>query len=474
MQPEEKQQVEKRLRSKWIYFGVAAISAFMGTLDSSIVNVALPTIAEEFNSDVKTVAWVAQAYILGMTALLLVGGRLLDIWGERKLFTIGFILFTLGSAMCAFSFSIYMLIFSRAFQALGGAVLMSSNQGLIAKSFPARQRGRMLGVIGTVVSIGLASGPPLGGFLVDTLGWRAIFWINIPIGLIAIIYSIRTLAHNPSPEAGHNFDYGGSILLALGLTALFLGFNFGPDYGWESLRVVGLIAVAVVFLGLFFMNETRVTNPLLKLQLFSNRYFAQSCACAFLAFVALMSNSILMPFYLQNVRLFSPQSVGLFMMTVPAAMFLVAPLAGYLSDLIGTRIPSTFGLAILGSGLYLLSTMDTQTANHQIVLFMAMLGVGMGIFSSPNSNAILSSVPQKFVGTASGLTAMMRTSGITFGLALSVTLYTFFRQNAVGEGITDEQLLYLAGIQPAFAMASIIAGINLILSATRGKRPNLN
>jgi EmrB/QacA subfamily drug resistance transporter len=474
MQPEEKQQVEKRLRSKWIYFGVAAISAFMGTLDSSIVNVALPTIAEEFNSDVKTVAWVAQAYILGMTALLLVGGRLLDIWGERKLFTIGFILFTLGSAMCAFSLSIHMLIFSRAFQALGGAVLMSSNQGLIAKSFPAKQRGRMLGVIGTVVSIGLASGPPLGGFLVDTLGWRAIFWINIPIGLIAIIYSIRTLAHNPSSEAGYKFDYHGSILLAIGLTALFLGFNFGPDYGWASLRVIGLVALAVVLLGLFFLNETRVSNPLLKLQLFSNRYFAQSCACAFLAFVALMSNSILMPFYLQNARMFSPQSVGLFMMTVPLSMLLAAPLAGYLSDLIGTRIPSTFGLAILGSGLYLLSTMDLQTATHQIVLFMAMLGIGMGIFSSPNSNAILSSVPRRFVGTASGLTAMMRTSGITFGLALSVTLYTFFRQDAEAAGTTAEQLLYLAGIQPAFAMASIIAGINLILSATRGKRPKLD
>ncbi|HDS00750.1 MAG TPA: MFS transporter, partial [candidate division Zixibacteria bacterium] len=223
MMQKQEQQHTQDYSDKWIYFGVAALAAFMGTLDSSIVNVALPTLSKEFNADVDVVSWVALSYILTMAALLLVGGKLLDVWGERRQFVIGFTLFTIGSGLCAFSVSIYMLIFSRAFQALGGAVLMSSNQGLIARGFPPHQRGRILGIVGTVVSVGLASGPVLGGFLIEHLGWRSIFWINLPIGAIAIMYSMRNLANNPSATKEYKFDWRGSIFMIVGLGAFFLG-----------------------------------------------------------------------------------------------------------------------------------------------------------------------------------------------------------------------------------------------------------
>jgi EmrB/QacA subfamily drug resistance transporter len=459
---------------KWTYFGVAAIAAFMGTLDSSIVNVALPTLAQRFQADIDVTAWVAQSYILTMAALLLVAGKLLDIWGERKQFIIGFAIFTAGSALCAFSVSIYMLIFSRVFQAVGGAVLMSSNQGLIAKAFPPNQRGRTLGTIGTVVSVGLATGPVLGGFLIGHLGWRSIFLINLPIGIIAIFYSLRSLANNPSATDGYKFDWIGSWLIISGLGLFFLGMSLSSDYGWSDPLVFVPMIVALILLIIFVINEQKAPNPVFHFSLLKSRYLTQSSICPFLAFVGLTANSILMPFYLQDVMGFTPQQLGLFMMTVPASMLLLAPLAGYISDLIGTRIPATFGLAVLSTGLFMLSLLNQTATNFQIVWHLAIIGFGMGIFSSPNSNAILSSVPRSNVGLVSGLTALMRTMGITFGIGLSVFFFTMFRDRAADAGITGNSSLFVAGLQPAFKISALIVVIALILSATRGRRPEVS
>ena len=465
-----RQQDKPDYSRKWVYFGIAAIASLMGTLDSSIVNVALPTLANEFKADVKTVAWTSQAYVLAMTALLLIGGKLMDIWGERRLFTIGFALFTAGSALCAFSISIYMLIFSRVFQAMGGAILMSSNQALIARSFPPNQRGRALGVIGTVVSIGLATGPPLGGFLIGALGWRWIFYINLPIGVVAIYYCLRVLGSKVVDFGSIKFDWSGSFLIVAGLGALFLGMTFAVDYGLTAFRVWGLIIFSVIMLILFLYNEQRAQNPLLHLYLFKSRYFTQSCASAFLAFVVLMCSSILMPFYLQNVLLFTPQKLGLFMMSMPLAMLLVAPLAGYLSDLIGTRIPASLGLAFSGAGIFSLSFLGLDASEIDIVWRLVLIGIGMGIFGSPNSNAVLSSVPRKHVGIASGMTAMMRSSGITFGISFSVILYSFFRSGLAENIDPKSPQAYLSGMESVFHVGALIAVLAVIVSATRGKR----
>lgn len=451
---------------------MAALAAFMGTLDSSIVNVALPTLSKEFNADVDVVSWVALSYILTMAALLLVGGKLLDVWGERRQFVIGFTLFTIGSGLCAFSVSIYMLIFSRAFQALGGAVLMSSNQGLIARGFPPHQRGRILGIVGTVVSVGLASGPVLGGFLIEHLGWRSIFWINLPIGAIAIMYSMRNLANNPSATKEYKFDWRGSIFMIVGLGAFFLGVNLWTDYGWRSPMVFGPVLGSLVIMGIFIHNELRVPNPILNLTLLRIRYFSLSSLCAFLAFVGLMSNTILMPFYLQNVQGFSPQILGLFMMTVPLSMLLIAPFAGWISDKIGTRIPATIALGILAVGLYMLSSLDRSASHFEIVWHLFIVGFGMGMFGSPNTNAILSAVPRSYVGVASGFNALMRTSGITFGIAISVIMFTFFRDTYSEGKALSEAAQFMAGISPAFKVASLIILVALILSVFRGKKPN--
>ncbi len=461
---------------KWFYFGVSAIAVFMATLDSSIVNVALPTLGSEFGADVKVVAWVVQAYLLTSTALLLIGGRLLDVLGEKKVFTAGFALFTAGSVLCALSNSIEMLIASRVFQGIGSATLMSSNMGLVARAFPPHQRGRALGMSGTVVSVGLASGPPIGGLLIGWLGWRSIFYVNIPIGVAAILYCLRVFSDRVESTKSVRFDWTGALLLVAGLTSLFIGLDLGEAEGWSDSKVLVLLAVSPLLLSLFLLNEHKTPSPILKLALFKSRYFSQSCAAAFLAFFAIAPVIILTPFYLQNVRGLDPEKVGLAMMAMPAAMILVAPLGGWISDLIGTRIPATAGLVLVGGGLLFLARLDAQSGTWEAVRGLGLVGVGMGLFASPNSNGLLSSVPRENVGTASGLAALMRTSGIAFGLSVAATVFTSFRneaeKEALGLGLDEmamEQRLYLSGICPVFFLAACIVAVNLINSATRGR-----
>lgn len=470
----EKHGHKSRPSNKWHHFGVAALAAFMATLDSSIVNVALPTIADEFGADVKVVAWTVQAYLLTTMALLLVGGRLLDLWGERKVMAVGFAIFTAGSALCAFSVSVPMLIASRAFQGMGAAVLMSANQGLVARAFPPEQRGRTLGIVGTVVAVGLASGPPIGGLLIGAFGWRSIFSINIPIGAVAIVCCLRILGSHTTRAAGGRFDWLGSLFVVIGLASLFAGIDRGVDHGWGDTGVLGLIASSLLVLALFVRHEKRTASPLVDLSVFSNRFFVQSCAAAYLAFFAMISAVILLPFYLQEVRAFRPEKVGIVMMTLPASMLLVAPVGGWISDRIGVRIPATFGLGLVGAGLLLLSGLESRTALAGIVSPLALIGVGMGFFGSPNSSAILSSVAPGKVGVASGLSALMRTSGIAFGIAFAVTAFTFFRDRAaanrpdLGVSVTD-RTLFLEGIWPVFVLASIVVALNVVNSLTRGR-----
>lgn len=464
--------------AKWPCFWVAALSAFMSTLDSSIVNVALPTLAREFSADVQVVTWVVQAYLLTATAFLLIGGRLLDLWGERRVFQIGFALFTAGSILCSLSVSIYMLIVSRAFQGIGAAVLMSSNQGLIGRAFPPAQRGRMLGMTGTFVSIGLACGPPLGGFLIGVFGWRSIFYINIPIGVAAVIYSGMVLKKRTLLCRENGFDWQGAVLIVTGLFSLFLGLHLGVSHGFTGSKSILLISASLVLLVFFLFNESRSPFPILDLALFRNRFFTQSCAAGWLAFFSIIPAIILFPFYLQNVRGFNPEEVGLILLTMPAVMLLIAPVGGWISDLAGTRFPATAGLVIVGSGLLLLSRLGTESSCSQIVWRLALIGVGMGFFGSPNTNAILSSVQSRSMGAASGISALMRTSGIAFGTAFMTTLFTSFRNSAADqvarlglEGIERERILYLEGIKPVFIVAAAIVALNIVNSITRGRNP---
>jgi MFS family permease len=259
-------------------------------------------------------------------------------------------------------------------------------------------------------------------------------------------------------------------MIVVGLSALFVGLDQGVDRGWGDGAALGLIGFSLAVLALFLVNESRASAPILKLAIFADRFFSQSCAAAFLAFFAMISAMILTPFYLQDVRGFSPEAVGLVMMSMPAAMLVVAPLAGWISDRTGPRLPATFGVVLTGCGLLLLGGLSADTATGTIVRNLVLIGVGMGFFGSPNSSAILSSVPREEVGTASGLSALMRTAGIAFGIAFAATAFTFFRDRAVAAApLAVDKDLYLRGLAPVFVLAASIAGLNVLNSLTRGR-----
>lgn len=463
---------------RWTYFRVAAVATFMGTLDSSIVNVALPTLEREFQADVQTVSWVVQSYLLVSMAFLLIGGRLLDIWSVRSVMGLGFTLFTVGSALCAGSISIFMIIASRAIQALGAAILVGANQGLIVRYFPKSQRGRILGFMAAVVAIGLSTGPPLGGFLIEWLGWRSIFWINIPIGVLVLIRCRTLKGSAPDRKDSAGFDFMGGLLIVLGLSTFFFGLSTSAEEGPMNSRSLFLLGLSIALLVFFLLHEKVHPNPILDVSLFRARYFTQSCAATLMTFFTMISAIILMPFYLEKVLQITPKSVGLIMMTIPCSMLFVAPLGGWLSDKIGVRFPATTGLLIVSYGLYLLSRMDASTPEWNVVMRLVPIGVGMGLFGSPNSNAILSSVPKAQVGSISGLTALLRTTGIALGVAFAVTAFSFFKNQAMNpedlnmaESFFDERVLYLHRIRPVFILTAGLAALNAMNSLFRGRRP---
>ena len=459
-------------------FLAAGLSAFMGTLDSSIVNVVLPTLAAEFRADLSTVAWVVQSYLLVTMAFLLIGGRLLDLLGARRVLILGFALFTAGSLACALSTTIPLLVLARAFQGLGAAVLMGVNQGIVARAFPPDRRGRFLGLIGTVVAIGLATGPPLGGLLVETLGWRSIFYLNLPVGVGAVIFVRFAFPRRLGGMKTVSFDRAGSALIATGIGALFLGLHLTADRGWTDAVVVSLLAGSLGMLALFLWNEHRLDHPLFPIGLFRKRYFSQSCAAAFFAFFALMTALVFMPFYMQDLLGFSPGRVGMVMMTLPLAMLLVAPAGGYISDRIGSKIPATAGMALVATGLFLLVGLDRTATAWDLISRLVFIGVGMGCFGSPNTRAILSSAPPEETGAVSGLSALLRTAGFGFGLAFAAMAFTFFRTRfeeggitlpILTEGVEDDS--YLAALRCVFLCGAMLAATNGVNSALRGRNP---
>jgi MFS family permease len=296
----------------------------------------------------------------------------------------------------------------------------------------------------------------------------------------AVLLSFRVLSAKGPASRESGFDWTGAVLIVLGLSFLFVGVDSITERGWTDAWVLTLIVTSLVVLCFFLLNESKSPFPILRLSLFKKRFFTQSCAASYFAFFAMISAMFLVPFYLQEVLRLPPRGVGLVMTTLPAAMFLVAPLGGWASDKIGSSIPASLGLVLVGVGIILLTGLEAVTPVGYVVLCLSFIGVGMGFFGSPNTNAVLSAVPREQVGTASGLSALMRTSGIGFGIAFSAAVFTFFR-NRAAEGLAlegldslgKEQTLYLEGIKPVFLLAVVVVGFNVINSLTRGPNPKM-
>ena len=422
-----------------------AMGIFLATIDGSIVNIALPTLQSELQTTFGLVQWVVLGYLLTVTTLLLSIGRWADMVGKKRIYTAGIILFTLGSLACGLSVNIGMLIAARVFQAIGAAMIMALGTAIITENFPPNERGKALGIGGLMVSVGIIAGPTFGGFILGSLSWHWIFFVNLPIGVISAYMAIRFVP-DIVPGIRQKFDFVGAGLLLISLTCLLIGLTLGESKGFSSFTVISLLVVFAVSLGILIMVELKVEHPMIDLGLFRNGLFSVNLITGFITFIGAAGTTLLMPFYLENVRGYPPQTIGLMMAVVPVMLGLSAPLSGVLSDRYGTRPLTVLGLAILVGGYVAISTLQVDTDIPGYMLRFVPIGLGMGMFQSPNNNAIMGSVPKERLGIASGLISLTRTLGQITGISLQGAIWAGL-VISLSNGLSGNTLLASSEIQ---------------------------
>jgi EmrB/QacA subfamily drug resistance transporter len=461
------------MERKWLILTAVSLGSLMSTLDGSIVNIALPAIETDFAIDLTTVEWVVVAYLLVVGSLLLPFGRLGEVLTFKRVYLVGFAIFTLASVCCGAAPNAAGLVAFRVVQGIGAAMLMAMGPAIVARTFHDRERGRALGLNGLSVAIGLSLGPALGGILTQVATWRAIFLINAPIGLLAILWAARVL---PAETRGkdESFDIKGAVFSGVALFALLLALSDGQEWGWTSPAIVGLFVTFVVLGGAFLLTERSSIQPMVDLALFRIRPFSAGLASAVVAFAGLFTATFLLPFLLEQGRGFSPIEAGLLLTPVPITMALVAPLSGAASDRFGPRILASAGMAIMVLGFLSLTQLSVDFTLPDLVWRLVLLGVGQGMFMSPNSSAVLGSVPRPRVGTASGTLAQMRVNGQAVGIALSgaivaTRLPVHLAELGGGAPTAAVRSAALAGaIHDAFVVAALVCCVGIVTSLIRG------
>ncbi len=448
------------IATKWLVMAGVGMGMLMATLDSSIVNISLPTLVEAFDTDFATVQWVVISYLVVIASLILGAARLGDMYDKKKLYMTGMGLFTIGSLLCALSPSVNALIAFRALQGLGASLLQALGMAIITEVFPPYERGRALGIQGTIVSVGIALGPPLGGLIIGMIGWHWVFLVNLPIGIAALVIVSRFLPSLPSRHSGQRFDLPGAVLLFVTLGSYALGMTLGQRLGFGSAAPQALLITAAVGLISFIILEMRIEQPMIDLSLFRNTLFDLNLVMGWLVFIV-MSGAFIFPFFLELVQGLSPTLVGLLMMVHPIAMGTIAPLAGSLSDRFGSRGISLIGLIVIVCGALALGTLREGMSPLDFAVRIVLFGIGMGLFASPNNSAIMGAVPPERLGVTSGLLALSRTLGHTTGLPLIGAIFTtqvldFANLPAGTDVTTASSAALVAGIQGTYQIAAFI------------------
>ena len=439
---------------RWVMTAVS-IGTFASCLDSGMVSVSLPTLTVALSADLVTVGWVVMAYLLTATGLLLFAGRLSDLFGRRQVYLWGFGVFALGSALASLSPGIFWLIGARVVQACGAAALTANASALITDAYPEGQRGRVLGLLSAVVSAGLLAGPLVGGFFVELLGWRSVFYVNLFVGLVGIFICSRILRPEKRGEVASGLDLWGAVLLMVFTSSFILVFNQGWEKGWDSLYVQGLTFMAVSSFCAFVWKERKMVEPLIDLSLFKHTTLSLVLTSSFFYYSMIIANSFLMPFYLQQVLNYQPFQVGLITFPLFLTVMLVAPVSGRLSDRIGSRIPMMAGIIIASVAFILYARLDGNCTLLDILWRQVLLGAGTGLFSSPNHNAVMGMAPRDKAGVVSSLLALFRNLGFSFGVAVAsstVAARLLLYQSAMGPGF--KELPFLLSLRDAWWVAT--------------------
>jgi len=436
----------------------------MFTLDTSMVNLALPTLQQELNTSFTLVQWVLVSYLFVITALVLAAARLGDMLGKKSVYLGGLTLFTIGALLCGFAPSIQWLIACRILQACGGVFISALSFAITTEVSPASERGKALGIVGGILSMGLALGPSLAGFLIEVAGWRTLFWVHLPLGILAVLIINTWMSPSRHTERSQSFDFVGVILIAAILVAFSLGMTEFQLLGTDNPIPWLLLLTAAIGLGLFVGWEWRQAVPLVNLRLFQNQTFSLSLIFRSLVFMVGAGFMLVMPYFLKLVLNYPPQRIGLLLITVPMLTAIMSVWSGILSDRWGPRIMSLSGLGLMALGCLLISTFSSQLTDIGYILRVAPLGLGMGMFQSPNNSAVMGSVPPQRLGIASGLLSLFRSSGQTMGVPLTGAIFTAVvwatAQLPIGSPVTNAPVASLVtGLRVTAQVATLVLAI---------------
>ena len=444
---------------------IVTLAAFLTPFDVSSVNIALPSIGREFSMDAIALGLVATVYPLASAIFLVPFGRIADIYGRKKIFTIGTLVFTVGSLATALCRSALMLICFRMVQGVGAAMIFGTGVALLTSIFPPQERGKALGISVAATYLGLSVGPFLGGFLTKQFGWRSIFLVNIPLGLAIVTLVSLNLKGEWAEAKGEKFDLTGSIIYCLGLVAIMYGFSSFSRLG--AILSVGLIIVGVLGIIAFIRWEIGVKSPVLDINLFrSNRAFAFSNLAALIHYCATSATTFFLSLYLQYIKNLDPLSAGSILIFQPIVMAICSPYAGRLSDRIEPRMVASIGMALTTIGLFVFTFLHMNTTSEFIIANLILIGLGFALFSSPNTNAVMSSVEKRFYGMASGTLGTMRLTGQMFSMGIAMLIFAIHIGHTQ---ITPEYYpLFLNSTRTAFLFFGILCSGGVLASLARG------
>jgi EmrB/QacA subfamily drug resistance transporter len=451
--------------AQWWLLAAVGLSSLMVASQTSALNAILPFVARSFGVDLPTVQWVVLAYLIVSSGLLLAFGRLGDMIGQRRLFLIGFAIFIGGSLLSWLAPSLAWLIATRIIQAVGGGMITSSSSPLITKSLPQSHRGRSLSAQIVMVYFGLAAGPGLGGILADTLGWRWVFLVNVPLGLLAAAVTLAAVPKDETIIAKQPFDWAGALTFMVALTSLFFLMGSGKVRQWLPGGDAILFVVFLFAASAFVALELGRLEPMLDLKLFKSRFFSAATASAMINYIGYGTLAFMVPFYLVDGIGYGATSAGVLIMAMPVAMMIVAPVSGWLSDKVGPRIPASLGMVLLAGGIFMVSRLGATPSQTEIVARLMLAGAGLGLFSSANNSAIMGEVPMDRQGVANGVVSTARQLGMMLGVAATTAIFKarYPLYSALGEARAT-----MAAVEDAFLVVSGIILLGALTSLVRG------
>ncbi|EHJ00816.1 drug resistance transporter, EmrB/QacA subfamily [Clostridium sp. DL-VIII] len=463
-------------KNRWIILAVVVLLPFMATLDSTIVNVVLPVMVNIFSVTMSSIQLIIICYLITIVSTILFFGRLGDIKGKSIIFNLGLLVFTIGSLFCGLSSDFWSLVFFRIIQAIGASAAMANNQGIITQVFPANERGKALGISATFLALGTMIGPPLGGFIVSYLNWNYIFFINIPIGVIATIVGFKMLPGKLSEKKEH-IDFIGAIIFGISVIFLFYSLIAGETIGYANVKIMlGFLAAALLFV-IFIIIEKRQKYPLIDFSLFKNSLFSVGILCTFICYMSFNSNNIIQPFYLENVLKMTPDYAGIIMMISPVIITVIAPFSGHLSDKIGSEYLTFIGLMVMGIGMSLMATLNENSSIRGLTIYIALIAIGNGLFLSPNNSLVMSSAPGDKLGIAGSINAFVRNLGQSSGVAMATVLLYSFMSIKMGkkvlgyvEGRND---VFIFGMKYVYISAALICFAGVAITILRLKKKKI-